>query len=140
METFSRDEVSKALARRFEHQERDDWSAFADTFTEDAVYVEHHEGTFRGREAIRAWLVPVMKQCEGWTYPIQWVLIEGNRVVYKWHNRLPGQRADGSFYEFAGLTVAEYAGGGFFSYQEDVYNWEETVAVLKEWGRDQPAS
>ena len=33
-----------------------DWAAWADQFTEDAVYVEHHYGRFEGREAIRAWI------------------------------------------------------------------------------------
>jgi hypothetical protein len=48
-------------------------------------------------------------------------------------NRLPGKRPDGSYYEFAGLTVMEYAGDGQFSFQEDVYNWEEVVPILEEW-------
>jgi hypothetical protein len=48
-------------------------------------------------------------------------------------NRLPGRRIDGSYYEFAGFTVMEYAGNGQFSLQEDIYNWEEVVPVLKEW-------
>ena len=34
-----------------------DWARFADLFTEDATYVEHAYGTFRGREEIRAWIV-----------------------------------------------------------------------------------
>ena len=33
----------------------------------------------------------------------------------------------------------EDAGEGRFSFQEDIYNWEETVAVLKEWAAAQPA-
>jgi hypothetical protein len=38
-----------------------------------------------------------------------------------------------SYYEFAGITMMEYAGDGQFSFHEDVYNWEEVVPVLKEW-------
>jgi hypothetical protein len=59
--------------------------------------------------------------------------------VHKWLNRLPGQRADGSHYEFAGLTVMDYAGDGLFSYQEDVYNWEKALPILKQWAADQRA-
>jgi hypothetical protein len=29
-----------------------DWRAWADLFTEDATYIEHHYGTVTGREAI----------------------------------------------------------------------------------------
>ena len=29
-----------------------DWRPWADQFTEDATYIEHHYGTFHGRQAI----------------------------------------------------------------------------------------
>lgn len=137
MTQYSREEIRAALDQRLVLQDADDWDAFGKTFTEDAVYVEHHEGTFEGRKAILEWLVPVMEQCKGWTFPIDWVVIEGNRVVYKWQNRLPGSKPDGTFYEFGGVTICEYAGNGTWSYQEDVYNFEETLAVLTEWSEAQ---
>jgi limonene-1,2-epoxide hydrolase len=135
MPQFSRDEVERAFAHRLAFQEQDDWEGFGNTFTDDAVYVEHHEGTFRGRDAILAWLLPVMARCKDWTYPIDWVAIDGNRLIYRWRNRLPGRRPDGSPYEFIGLSVAEYAGENRWSYQEDVYNWETAIEVLKEWAQ-----
>ena len=133
MADFERAEVEAAWRHRMELQDADDWEAFGMTFTEDAVYVEHHEGTFQGRQAILDWLVPVMEQCRGWTYPVQWLAIDGNRVIHKWLNRLPGKRPDAGYYEFAGLTVMEYAGDGQFCFQEDIYNWEEAVPVLEQW-------
>ena len=133
MSEFSRAEIEAAFNDKVAIQERDDWQAFGDTFTDDAVYVEHHEGTFRGREKILEWLLPVMAQCKGWTYPIDWVAIDGNRVIYHWRNRLPGQRSDGSHYEFVGMSVTEYAGDGKWAFQEDIYNWERALEVLKEW-------
>ncbi len=140
MPEFSRNQVERAFKERIAIQERDDWQAFVETFTDDAVYVEHHEGTFRGKEKIREWMIPLMAQCKGWTYPIEWVAIDGNRVVYKWLNRLPGRRADGGYYEFAGITAAEYAGGGLWSYQEDVYNWQPALEVLKQWSAARKAA
>ncbi len=137
MSEFSREEVQAAHDKRMELQNADEWAAFGDTFTEDAVYVEHHEGTFEGREVILAWLVPVMELCKGWTFPIEWLVIDGNRIVYKWQNRLPGQRPDGGYYEFAGLTVVVYAGNGQFSYQEDIYNADELRSVLDDWQKAQ---
>ena len=130
---FPRDEVERAFATTREAQDHEDWSAYADCFTEDAVYVEHQFGTMRGREAIRAWLVPIMEQCRGWTFPTEWLVIDGDRLVFKWWNRLPGRREDGGFYEFAGVTTMVYAGSGRFSFQEDVYNFEETKKVLEDW-------
>ena len=140
MSDFTREEVESAFNDRIAIQDRDDWEAFAETFTDDAVYVEHHEGTFRGKQAIREWLIPVMALCKGWTYPIVWVAIDGNRVVYKWLNRLPGERPGGGYYEFAGMTAVEYAGDGLWSYQEDVYNGERALEVLGEWSAARKAS
>ena len=133
MTQFSRAEIEAAWRHRMDLQDRNDWEGFGRTFTADAVYLEHHYGTFTGREQILAWLVPVMEHCKEWTFPVEWVNIDGNRVVHKWLNRLPGRRPDGSHYEFAGITVMEYAGNGTFSFQEDMYNRHETDRVLAEW-------
>src|SRR5947209_20583435 len=42
--------------------ERDDYNAFADLFTEDCLYVEHFYGTMHGREEVRKWIVPLMRE------------------------------------------------------------------------------
>ncbi|HEX7409795.1 MAG TPA: nuclear transport factor 2 family protein [Candidatus Binatia bacterium] len=130
---FSRQEIEAAWRTRMALQDADDWEGFGKTFTADAVYIEHQFGVFAGRDRILAWLVPVMEYCKDWTYPVEWVAIDGNRVVHKWQNRLPGQKPDGTYYEFAGITVMLYAGNGMFSFQEDIYNQHELDKVLKEW-------
>ncbi len=105
------------------------------TFSRDEI-----EKAWRGREAILAWLVPVMERCKGWTFPVEWLAIDGNRSIRKWQNRLPGQRPDGSHYEFAGISISVYCGSGQFSFQEDIYNWEESLKVLKEWAAAQKSA
>ena len=60
-----------------------------------------------------------MQGLEGWTFPHQWSMVDGTRLVTAWMNRLPGQRADGSFYEAPGLSVLEYAGDGKFASEYD---------------------
>jgi hypothetical protein len=136
MPQYSRDEIENAWKQRMHLQDTDDWEGFGKTFTDDAVYVEHHYGVFRGKKEILDWIVPVMEYCKGWTFPVEWVVIDGNRVVHKWWNRLPGKRADGTFYEFAGITAMEYAGNGQFSFQEDMYNRHETDKIIEEWKRE----
>ena len=140
MPQFSRQEIEAAFWKRMALQDADDWAGFGNTFTEDAVYLEHHYGTFRGRQRILEWLVPVMEHCKDWTFPVEWLCIDGNRTVHKWLNRLPGKRPDGTYYEFAGITVMEYAGNGLFSFQEDMYNRHETDKVLEEWRVAHPAA
>jgi ketosteroid isomerase-like protein len=131
--SFERAEIEAAFQETRRAQDQNDWSRYADCFTEEAVYVEHQFGVFRGREAIRKWLVDVMAPFREWTFPTEWIVIEGNRIVFMWKNRLPGLRPDGTHYEFSGVTTMLYAGGGKFSLQEDVYNFEETRRVMQEW-------
>ena len=44
-----------------------DWNAWADLHSEDGVWVEHHLGTFRGREEIRKGIVTVMSNRRRWS-------------------------------------------------------------------------
>ena len=53
MPTFSRDEVEREFRRYVERGGTNDWSAWADQFTEDALYVERALGTFHAREEVR---------------------------------------------------------------------------------------
>src|SRR5271155_5066150 len=71
-ETFKR--VSDACA------ESGDYNAFADLFTEDCVYIEHVFGEMHGREAVRAWIVPLMQSYPNnqmTKYTHDWVYFNG---------------------------------------------------------------
>jgi ketosteroid isomerase-like protein len=131
----SREEVEAAFLHHRACVEALDWDAMVDCFTPDAVYLEHEMGTFRGQDAIRTWALEVMAPFDraGWDYPLDWYVIEGDRVVTRWLNRLPNPDGRAEPYQFAGITVLEYAGDGRFSFQEDVYNMKECEQVMKEW-------
>ena len=121
-----------------------DWAAWADVFTEDAEYVEHHFGTFHGREAIREWISGVMSSFPGNVmpeFPIEWHVVDEDRgwIVCKIWNRMadPG---DGSVLEAANLTLLKYAGDGKWSYEEDVYNPAAFTDIVQEWVRRRQAA
>ena len=107
MSTFSRDEIEEAFGHFIEVGQRcgesGDWSGWADLFTPDAQYVEHHYGRFDGREEIRAWIVETMSTWPGsdmpWFQP-DWHVIDEERgwVVVYIQNRMrdPG---DGSIHQ-----------------------------------------
>jgi ketosteroid isomerase-like protein len=134
-DTFPREEIEAAFRRQRELNNTQQWEAYADLFTDDGIYVEHEMGTFRGRDAIREWIVPCMAPLvnAGWDYPLDWHVIDGNRIICRWLNRLPNVDGRAEPYQFAGVTVLEYAGDGKFSYQEDFYNMKECEKVMKEW-------
>jgi ketosteroid isomerase-like protein len=120
--------------RRRAEQGEVGWEALADFFTEDAVFVDPAWGRVEGRDAIIAFLRDSMAGLEGWTFPQEWQMVEGDRLVTRWMNRLPGQREGGGHFESPGCSVITYAGGGRFSREEDLLNMVHVVELIRESG------
>ena len=141
MGRWTRHEIEQAFDnyRRLalEAGESGDWNPWVDQFTADATYVEHHYGTFGGREAIRRWITTAMSSYPGNAmphFPIEWYVIDEDRgwVVCQVWNRMadPG---DGSVHQAYNLTVLHYAGDGQWSYEEDVYNPASFATMVSAW-------
>jgi ketosteroid isomerase-like protein len=133
MSPHSRSEVEDAYHHFIATGDSGDWNAWADLHSEDGVWVEHHLGTFRGREAIRKAITDVMKPVPMMLFPVEWVVIEGNRVVFYPWQVLPDPTNEGRDFRFGCVTILEYAGDGVWSYQEDLYNPKEGQEVVKSW-------
>jgi ketosteroid isomerase-like protein len=110
------------------------WDALAEYFTDDATFIDPAWGRVQGRERIRQFFVDSMAGLEGWTFPHLWRAIDGDRIVAGWKNRLPGRRPDGSHYEAQGVSILLYAGGGKFSYEEDLLNMVHVFELIEESG------
>ncbi len=110
-----------------------DWNAWADLHTQDCLWVEHHLGTFRGREAIRETILKVMRSVPMMEFPVEWHAIAGNRVVYYPWQVLPDPTGGNEIYRFGCVTILEYAGDGLWSRQEDLYNPAEGQALFERW-------
>lgn len=139
MTEFPREEVQAALENYLEVRRRIEagelgWEALADLFTEDATYIDPAWGRFVGRENILKFQRDSMQGLEDWTFPIEWITVDGNRIIIKFWNRLPGRRADGSYYEAPGLQVLIYAGNRKFSYDEDLLNMVHVMELIQESG------
>lgn len=98
------------------------WEALAEFFTDDAVFVDPAWGRVEGLENIRQFLKESMAGLETWSFPHEWTMVDGPRVVSLWQNRLPGAGPDGAPLAAPGLSVLHYAGNGKFSYELDVLN------------------
>ena len=62
-----------------------------------------------------------MRGLEDWTFPVEFIAIEGDQVVIKWTQVTPPS-PDGNRYRQSGYSTLLYAGDGKFSYEEDLLN------------------
>ena len=95
--------------------------------------MEHHLGTFQGREAIRNAIVAVMEKAPPMEFPVEWYVIDGNRVVFYPWQVFPDPSGGDAVFRFGCVTILEYAGDGLWSCQEDLYNPREAEDVMKRW-------
>ena len=132
--SFSRDEIEQAFAeyRRLGAQE-ENWPAWADLFTEDALYEEHLLGTFHGRDEIKKWIVDCMADYAAMTVWIEWYQIEGDTVAFYVWNNLPDPAGEGRSFQFPNTTLLRYAGDGKFSWEADFYNPADAEKVFTSW-------
>jgi len=141
MGEFTRDELERAFAHyqavAAKAAAANEWRAWADLFTDDAEYVEHHYGVFHGREAIYRWITETMHtppNDEMNAFPVEWYVIDDQKgwIVCCIQNRMrdPG---DGSVHQEANWTLLKYAGDDQWSYEEDIYNPLEFGEMIKGW-------
>ena len=129
----TREEVEAEFNKYRARGDAKDWSAWADQFTEDALYVEHEMGTFHGREEIRTWIVETMALVPDMHFPTEWYVIDGDMVVFAAWNALPHPAGTGEEFKFKTVSVLHYAGDGLWSYEEDIYNAKAAENVVAEY-------
>ncbi|QQW35931.1 nuclear transport factor 2 family protein [Mycobacterium marinum] len=114
-----------------------DWRPFADLFTEDVVYTEHHYGVFHGREAVREWIVAVMAPFPHMRFPSDWTAYDedNDAVVLMIKNSLDHPTdPNGEPFWFPNWTRLVYAGDGLFCSEEDIYNPDrDAPRVIAAW-------
>ena len=83
---WSRDELESSFGeyqrRAAESGRTGEWGPWADLFTDDATYIEHHYGTFHGRAEILRWITATMGEYPGNAmpeFPIGWSVIDEER-------------------------------------------------------------
>jgi hypothetical protein len=130
---WKRSEIEDAYHHFVATGDSQDWDAWADLHSEDGVWVEHHLGTFHGRETIRSEIKKVMATAPPMEFPVEWYAIDGNRVVFYPWQVFPDPQGGSEVYRFGCVTILEYAGSGLWSYQEDLYNPHEGETVVKRW-------
>jgi hypothetical protein len=121
MAPHPREEIEAAVAAYVQCREQNEagertWVDLAEFFTDNAIYIDPAWGRIEGIDAIRTFLVESMRGLDDWRFPIELVAITGDDVIVKWTQILPSGARQ------TGYTNMVYAGGGKFSYDEDLLN------------------
>jgi ketosteroid isomerase-like protein len=129
------DEIAAAVAAYVDLRERigrgdAHWPDLADLFTADAVYIDPAWGRIQGRDELRRFFDESMRGLEDWDFPVEFTAVDGDTVVIKWTQLLPGRRPDGSRYAQSGISTLVYSGDGKFGYEEDLLNMTHVLEDL----------
>jgi hypothetical protein len=63
-----------------------------------------------------------MDGLEEWRFPVEFTAIDGDRVVVKWTQLMPGATDGAAPLAQSGISTLVYAGEGRFRYEEDLLN------------------
>lgn len=118
----SRDEVEDAFRHYWQTGAvGENWVAWADLFTDDAVYIEHVLGSMTGRAEIEPWITQIMAAYPELYTVYEWHMIDSDRVVFYMQNRRDNPEPDKAPFDFPGLSILHYAGDGKWDYEEDFW-------------------
>ena len=141
MGRWTREEIAQAFdkyqAAALKAAKTQDWTDWANCFTEDCTYFEHHYGKFWGRENVLTWINKTMREWPASSmtaFPITWYSIDEERgwIFCEVMNRMT-DLGDGKIHEEPNITILHYAGNGLFSYEEDTYNPARMGDMIKGW-------
>jgi ketosteroid isomerase-like protein len=134
---FPREEIVATVERYIETRKVIDagdatWSALAQYFTDDAVFIDPAWGRVEGIDEMKATVFgDAMVGLEEWTFPVEFYAIDGDNVLIKWKQLLPGKRENGRNWEQSGVSTLIYAGNGKFRYEEDLLNMVHVLEDMK---------
>ena len=109
----------------------EDWTAWAGLFTDDAKYFDHFYGTFRGPAEIAPYLEGTMGASPQVYTVLSWYVVDGDRVVYEAINRADNPEPGAAPIDFPSYQVIDYAGGGRWSREEDIW----VMGEMKDFAR-----
>jgi ketosteroid isomerase-like protein len=136
----AREEVQAATERYIAVRDninagRGAWRDLAQFFTDDAVFIDPAWGRVQGIEEMKRTVFgEAMEGLEDWQFPTEFFAIDGDNVIIKWKQLLPGTRADGSAYAQSGYSTLIYAGDGKFCYEEDLLNMTHVFEDMRASG------
>jgi ketosteroid isomerase-like protein len=132
MRAFGREEVEVAFRHYFmTGPVKEDWIAWSQLFTDDAVYFDHYYGRFRGPKEIEMFLDSTMSFGKHCYTSLEWYNIEGDRIVWKGWNTADHPVGGEPPFVFPSLQIMHYAGNGKWRSEEDWWMQAEMLLFAK---------
>lgn len=141
MPRWTREEIQETFDRyqaaAYTGAQTGNWRDWANCFTEDATYFEHHYGRYWGRARIFDWISDTMATFPAdqmKAFPVTWHSIDVGKgwIFCEVMNRMR-DLGDGKIYQEPNITILHYAGNGLFKYEEDAYNPANMGVMIKSW-------
>jgi limonene-1,2-epoxide hydrolase len=107
------------------------WVDLAEMFTDDVAFIDPAWGRIDGIDELRTFLVESMDGLDDWSFPVSFTAIDGDHVVVKWTQVMPGAHPDGSPIVQSGASTLVYGGDGKFRYEEDLLNMVHVFEGIK---------
>jgi len=124
--TIERREIEAAFASVHEHGNKGDWNAYVDHFSEDcSVLIPVLGEPIKGRENFRA----LTTQFPAVTNRVEWVAIDGNRLVCAWnthHDTMPSETAS-----YRGISSYVFNESGLICEYEEWFDTAAYAAAMK---------
>ncbi|MBI4953418.1 MAG: nuclear transport factor 2 family protein [Myxococcales bacterium] len=124
-----------------EAEARRDWSVLMPFYAEAATYC-YTIGAFGRREArgfdeVRRLVMDRdMVGFDGWTFPYDWLVIDGDKIMTKWHMVPPFKRKDGTAYRVLGMSAIRIDNDLKIVEMEDSMDIAAFFALVDELRRD----
>lgn len=146
--TRTKEEVKELFDRWLEAnreaEEKRDWSALADYYADDATY-QYTMGkaglrVARGKDEVRRLVMERdMEGFDGWTFPYEWVVIDGDKVMTKWWNQMPVTKEDGTPYRVVGVSCIRLNNDLKIQEMHDCFDAEALFQMVREANRKRGA-
>jgi ketosteroid isomerase-like protein len=134
--SVSRDEIETAFRHYFlTGPVLEDWVAWSQLFSDDAVYFDHFYGRFRGPAEIQLFLESTMMPGRHCYTVLDWYNIDGDRIVWKGLNRADHPDPTQPPFEFPSLQIIQYEADGRWRSEEDWWLVAEMTAFAKGYWR-----
>ena len=134
MADAQRAEIEAHFARWRAAVDRRNLDQMASMLAADAEGGNSQFGVFEGRDAI------IRFAREHWPESVPnrslWHAIDGERVVDKWRETLPGDDPSGGSYHYDGITELLYAGNGHWSKMYGIPDVVGLMRVYAKWRKD----